>query len=195
MKRTVIIFISLLFILSACGGKESKDNKENTSASTIAESEVAAFVGEGQMTVLRTLINSNAFFVNDVYVASHLPVDKSAAVNNANGTFAPVISDKIKTYSDLSDMLKATYTAQTAEKILSEQKYLEIDGKLFFNMKYDTESDNKLDWSNFDFKVMSVTDEKIVLDISVKDSKGKAVTLTATAVNENGNLRLDGLFC
>ena len=193
MKRTVIIIISLLFILSACGGKESKDNKENTSASTIAESEVAAFVGEGQMTVLRTLINSNAFFVNDVYVTSHLPVDKSAAVNNANGTFAPVISDKIKAYSDLSDMLKATYTAQTAEKILSEQKYLEIDGKLFFNMKYDTESDNKLDWSNFDFKVKSVTDEKIVLDISVKDSKGKTVTLTATAVNENGNLRLDGL--
>ena len=30
MKRTVIIFISLLFILSACGGKESKENKENT---------------------------------------------------------------------------------------------------------------------------------------------------------------------
>lgn len=42
MKRTVIVLISLLFILSACGGKESKDNKENTSASTIAESEVAA---------------------------------------------------------------------------------------------------------------------------------------------------------
>ena len=134
MKRTVIVFISLLFILSACGGKESKENKENTTASTIAESEVAAFVGEGQMTVLRTLINSNEFFVNDVYVASHLPVDKSAAVNNANGTFAPVISDKIKTYSDLSDMLKATYTAKTAEKILSEQKYLEIDGKLYESM-------------------------------------------------------------
>ena len=193
MKRTVIIFISLLFILSACGGKESKENKENTTASTIAESEVAAFVGEGQMTVLRTLINSNEFFVNDVFVASHLPVDKTAAVNNANGTFAPVISDKIKTYADLSDMLKATYTTKTAEKILSEQKYLEIDGKLYFNMKYDAESDYKLDWSNFDFKVKSVTDEEIVLDISVKDSKGKTVTLTATAVNENGNLRLDGL--
>ena len=193
MKRTVIVFISLLFILSACGGKESKENKENTTASTIAESEVAAFVGEGQMTVLRTLINSNEFFVNDVFVASHLPVDKSAAVNNANGAFAPVISDKIKTYADLSDMLKATYTAKTAEKILSEQKYLEIDGKLYFNMKYDAESDYKLDWSNFDFKVKSVTDEEIVLDISVKDSKGKTVTLTATAVNENGNLRLDGL--
>ena len=193
MKRTVIIFISLLFILSACGGKESKENKENTTASTIAESEVAAFVGEGQMTVLRTLINSNEFFVNDVFVASHLPVDKSAAVNNANGTFAPVISDKIKTYADLSDMLKATYTAKTAEKILSEQKYLEIDGKLYFNMKYDAESDYKLDWSNFDFKVKSATDEEIVLDTSVKDSKGKTVTLTATAVNENGNLRLDGL--
>lgn len=195
MKRTVIVFISLLFILSACGGKESKENKENTTASTIAESEVAAFVGEGQMTVLRTLINSNEFFVNDVFVASHLPVDKTAAVNNANGTFAPVISDKIKTYADLSDMLKATYTAKTAEKILSEQKYLEIDGKLYFNMKYDAESDYKLDWSNFDFKVKSVTDEEIVLDISVKDSKGKTVTLTATAVNENGNLRLDELCC
>lgn len=193
MKRTVIVFISLLFILSACGGKESKENKENTTASTIAESEVAAFVGEGQMTVLRTLINSNEFFVNDVFVASHLSVDKTAAVNNANGTFAPVISDKIKTYADLSDMLKATYTTKTAEKILSEQKYLEIDGKLYFNMKYDAESDYKLDWSNFDFKVKSVTDEEIVLDISVKDSKGKTVTLTATAVNENGNLRLDGL--
>ena len=195
MKRTVIIFISLLFILSACGGKESKENKENTTASTIAESEVAAFVVEGQMTVLRTLINSNEFFVNDVFVASHLSVDKTAAVNNANGTFAPVISDKIKTCSDLSDMLKATYTAKTAEKILSEQKYLEIDGKLYFNMKYDAESDYKLDWSNFDFKVKSATDEEIVLDISVKDSKGKTVTLTATAVNENGNLRLDELCC
>ena len=30
MKRTVIIFISLLFILSACGGKESKENKEKS---------------------------------------------------------------------------------------------------------------------------------------------------------------------
>ena len=188
MKRTVIIFISLLFILSACGGKESKENKENTTASSIAES-------EGQMTVLRTLINSNEFFVNDVFVASHLSVDKTAAVNNANGTFAPVISDKIKTYADLSDMLKATYTTKTAEKILSEQKYLEIDGKLYFNMKYDAESDYKLDWSNFDFKVKSATDEEIVLDISVKDSKGKTVTLTATAVNENGNLRLDELCC
>lgn len=190
MKRTVILLICLVFILSACGGKETE---KNTSASTIAQSQADTFVGEGQMTVLRTLINSNAFFVNEVFVESHLPVDKTASFSNESGTFAPVVSERIKTYSDLSDMLKATYTAQVAEKILGEQKYAEIDGKLCFNMKYDTAGGNGLDWSNFDFKVKSVSNESIVLDITVKDSNGKAVNLTATAVNENGNLRLDGL--
>ena len=51
--------------------------------------------------------------------------------------------------------------------------------------------DYAYDWSNFEIEPTSVSDEKIVFDVTVNDYMGKELTISMTAVSVDGNWRLD----
>lgn len=177
MKRISAAFILILFLFSACSGGSSFD-------------EAAYFVGEGEMTLIRILVNSNAYLVGEVFVASHLPVDENSITETADGTFAPVISDKIKTYADLEKMVYSTYTAEAAQKLLGEPaKYAEIDGKLCFNMKYDEESNYSVDRSEPKISAKLSEDGKYIITVKTGIKK-----LELSAINDNGNIRLEDIY-
>lgn len=181
MKKITALFFFLLFLFSACS---------NSDKTEFNESNIASYVGEGEMTVIRTLVSSNAFFVEDVFVADHLPVDTQNTIENSNGTFAPVVSDKIKTYADLESMLRSTYVTATADKLLSEGRYTEIDGKLYFNMKFDAATDYSLDWSETESESVINADGNYEITVTLKSRD----QLTLVAVKENGNLRLENIY-
>lgn len=188
MKKVIALICCLLFVLTACSGGETDKKTE------LNEDNYASYVGAGEMTLINILVNSNARFVNDVFVANHLPVDETQTINNAQGTFALVVSDEYKTLADLKSKLASTYTAETVDSLLgSDSKYAEIDGKLYFNMKYD-QPDYSTDWSSPEITASIDADGKYIINITVKDSKGKDTVITASAVSENGSLKLENIY-
>ncbi len=188
MKKVFAVLFSFLFILSFCSCKDNNATK-------IEEGDLEAFVGAGEITMLNTLVNSNAFFVENVFVANHLPIDAKNLITNEQGTFAPVISEEIKTFTDLKNKLNSTYTEEVVQKLLnSPAKYTEINGNLYFNMAYDKETEPSSDWSNPEISAKISEDGKYVITVNVKDSSGKESTLTISASNINGNIKLDNIY-
>lgn len=188
MKKVFAVLFSFLFILSFCSCKDNNVRK-------VEKGDLEAFVGAGEITMLNTLVNSNAFFVENVFVANHLPIDEKNLITNEQGTFAPVVSEEIKTYADLQNKLNSTYTEETVQKLLSSPaKYAEINGKLCFNMAYDAESEYSTDWSNPEISAKISEDGKYVITAAVKDSNGKENILTMSASNINGNIKLDNIY-
>ena len=189
MKKVFALLFCVLILVSvsACG---DKPDKSEDSQALAAES----FVGEGEKTVLRSLVSANAFFVDDVFITNHLPVNLKAVTETADGKFAPVVSDKIGSFDDLKNMLEATYSAETAQKLLDEKKYIDIDGKLYFNMKYDISTESKYDWSSFELDAENKGSGKYALTVTVNDADGKSAEIEMTAVTTDGNIRLENIY-
>ncbi len=188
MKKVFALLFSFLLVLSFCSCKDDNVRK-------VEEGDLEAFVGAGEITMLNTLVNSNAFFVENVFIANHLPVDTKNLITNEQGTFAPVVSEEIKSYADLKNKLSSTYTEEVVQKLLnSPVKYTEINGKLCFNMAYDKETEPSSDWSNPEISAKISQDGKYAITATVKDSNGKENTLTMSASNINGNIKLDNIY-
>lgn len=181
MKKTFAVAMCIMLLLTGCSFKPDALD--------------ANYVGEGQMTVLRYLIKSNGFLVEDVFVKNHLPTESGKDITNENGIFSPVVSGEISTYEDLVIAVESTYTKEASQKILSEfDKYTEIDGKLYFNTEY-TESDTEdYDWNATDIKVISVADGTYELEVSVKKVHGLKQKFTVKAVTVDGDIRLEDMF-
>ena len=150
---------------------------------------------ESKKTVLRTLITSNGFLVNNVFVFSHLPVDESKKITNENGTFAPVVSDRIKTYSQLESLVLSTYTEDVAFKLLNEpKKYTEIDGTLYFDMQYSSETEPNYVWTVHEIESEGIADEKYLFTVTVENSKGRNKKIEVEAIDVDGYLKLCAFY-
>ncbi len=183
MKRVIAVMICLMLFLSACSGNPKLD-----------ESNINSYVGAGELIVINTLVKSNGFFVEDVFVKNSLPHDAGKSVETENGTYAPVISDLFATYADFEKKIRSTYTEAACEEILSNDRYADIDGKLYFNTKYSASEKYQLDWSEVETEATINADGKYEITAKVKGSAGLSKTVTLYAINENGNIRLENLY-
>lgn len=187
MKKIIALIFCFVFIFASCSGNTEKKTELN-------EDNFASYVGAGEMTLINILVNANAEFVNDVFKKNHLPVDETKIVKNAQGTFAPVVSDRYKNLTDLKEHIASVYCEDSVDYILgTPEKYVDIDGKLYFNMKY-AESDYKLDWSEPVVSASINTDGKYEITITVKNEKGKDHPIIGHAVSENGSLKLETIY-
>lgn len=184
MKKIFLLLFCFLFLLTACSGKEE------TPSSTFNESNAVSYVGAGEMTAINILVNSNEFLSADVFVDNHLPVDESGLIENEQGRFAPVASVEIATYSALKEMVYSTYTAQAAEKLLNEPaKYVEINGKLYFDMQYYSQVQSNADSEAPEISAQISADGKYV--ISVKYGENETVM---SAVETDNGIRLENIY-
>lgn len=187
MKKIILILTCLLILLTGCTAKNHSGSTDNA----LNEN----YIGEGQMTVLRYLISSNAFLVEEVFIEKRLPAETGKDITNENGVFAPVVSEKIKTYDELVQVIKSTYTAETADKILSEFNYYkDIDGKLYLNTKASVSQAENYDWSNPEIEVISVADGTYTLEVTVKKENGFNHKLNIIAKDVDGNIRLENIY-
>ncbi len=187
MKKLIALLFCLVFILTACSGKTEKKTELN-------EDNYASYVGAGEMTLINILVSSNAEFVNDVFKKNHLPVDEKSTITKGTDIFAPVVSEKYKTLTDLKAHLSSIYTEKSVDYILNhQQEYVDIDGKLYFNMKY-ADSDYTVDWSSPVVSASINDDGKYEIKIGVKDEKGKDYIVTGYATAENGSLKLEDIY-
>ena len=185
MKKIIALAFCLLFIFTACSGNEEKPVELN-------EDNFEAYVGAGEMTLINILVKSNADIVENIIIKGHLPIDETKTVKNGNEDFAPVNSEEFKTLADLKSRLASIYVENSIDEIIAD-KYADIDGKLYFNLKYKT-SDYSIDWSSPIASATIEADGRYKIDITVKDAKGKDHDITAYAVSENGNLKLETIY-
>lgn len=179
MKKIIsltLLFVLILAVFSGCG---SSDKNE-------------VYIGEGKMTVIRSLISSNGFLANEVFGATHLPVDTSKTVTQGSQTFAPVFSEKITTYAELEALVKSTYVEAVADRLLNEpKKYVEIDGKLYFDLQYDQTEKAKYDWSSFESEFKKLNDDGTYLfKVKLKKANGFKTSVKISVSDTDGTLRL-----
>lgn len=187
MKRVILIFSCILFLFAGCNNSSDKDAPKDVFATN--------YVGEGQMTVLRSLINSNALFVEEVFVEDFLPADESRTISGKDGSFAPVESGIFTTYKEFEQTIYETYTDEAAKNILAEfDMYTDIYGQLYINTRAKKINAKDYDWSNPEIKVNSAADGTYVMEITVKTEKGKDYSFEAKAVTVDGNIRLENIY-
>ncbi len=183
MKKIIsVILVAVLLVCGFSGCGETKDE---------------IYIGEGKMTVLRSLVATNGFIADEIFGTAHLPVDMEKKITQGNRTFAPVVSDKIGSYAELEALLKSVYTEEVATKLLSEpEKYVEIDGVLYFDVQYETsETKNKYDWSEFEIEFDEMSENNTyVFEVSLKKTSGWKTKLEIETVDVGGMPRLCGFY-
>ena len=190
MKRIILILGCILLLFAGC--KNSNSVEETT---TKKDALAPNYIGEGQMTVLRSLINSNALFVEEVFVEDFLPIEEAKEISDKSGSFAPVSSSKFATYESFVLSLNSTYTEETVKNILAEfDMYKDIYGKLYLNTKASGVKAKDYDWSNPQIEVITVSDGAYELEVTVKTEKGKDHTFEIKAVTVDGNIRLENIY-
>lgn len=190
MKRFVLIFLSILFLFAGCAGTGA-DKKESTTVDVFSPN----YVSDGQKTALMTLINTNAMFVEDIFVEKFLPSDESRTISDENGSFAPVNSEIFKTYEELSQAIYETYTDEAAKRILEEfNMYRDIYGVLYIDTKAKTAKAKNYDWSNPEIEIVTVSEGSYEFKVTVRTEKGKDFVIDAKAVTVDGNIRLENIY-
>ncbi len=184
MKKIISFFVSVLLIItvfSGCGNSE-KDK---------------VYIGEGKMTVLRSLVSSNGFIADEIFGSGHLPVDMSKTVTQGNQTFAPVISDKIGSYAELETLLRSVYTEEVVNTLLNEpKKYVEIDGILYFDIQYNAaETKKEYDWSEFEIEFEETNEDgSQSFEVKLKKANGWKSKIDIQTVDVGGMPRLCGFY-
>lgn len=153
-------------------------------------------------TLLKSYLMPHAELVEEVFVLSHLPVDKSAAIVQDGVNYAPVTDKaKYKTYGELLAKLESLYTKEAITELLGTPLiYTEIDGKLYYNLDYSSgyfagEEIYPYDWSEIEYDDTSTTKngDTVYLRFYVNDAitGNKIMISTMNAVMVDGEWKLD----
>lgn len=206
MKKifALLLVAATVFAFAGCNVKDRVLPEATTAAEDLTAAYDPNIVVEAALkeTLLKSYLMPHAELVEDVFVLSHLPVDKSAAIVHNGVNYAPVTDKaKYKTYGELLAKLQSLYTEEAIEKLLGNPAiYTEIDGKLYYNLDYSSgyfagEGIYPYDWSeieiddNFTIK----TDDTVQLRFYVIDAitENKVMISTMNAVMVDGEWKLD----
>lgn len=182
MKKTVsILCIAVLLICAGCSKKPT-------------EKEINNYIGEGMMTNFRLLFSENEFFVNEVFINSHLPVSASETVQKDGKTYAKVISDKYGSFQALESAVRAVYSAEASEKLLKEKNfYADINGSLYFDLSADFEKTEGPVWNFEKIKTVSTGEKEYVFGIPCKNGK-KTSSSEFKVILDNNDWRLAEVY-
>lgn len=182
LKRIISLFSAVLLLF--CAGCSSKPS----------EKEINNYVGEGMMTNFKLLFSENEYFVNEVFVNSHLPIDASKTVAKDGKSYAKVVSDRYDSYSALEAAVKSVYSEAAAEKLLKEKSfYADINGELYFDIGSDFERLEGPTWNIEKAKTISVGEGEYVFSIPCK-IKGKSTDSQFKVILDNNEWRLEEAY-
>lgn len=177
------MIFSLLFF-TACSDSGKVDE------TTVNPSETAnSYIGEGFKQTLSLLVDANRMFVEEVFIERTLTIDENKPKRYGLTTYYPVIEDGIPSYSALIGIVKATYTEETANELLRNNVYMEIDGKLYCKNKHTLKYEDT-EPQEIRIEGVSVTSEKCVF----KTFNENGDEIEMTAVYDDGTWKLDKVY-
>lgn len=205
MKKIIALLLiaSIAFAFAGCRIKERVLEEEVTEETYTAAYDPNIVVEDAlKETLLKSYIMPHAELVEEVFVLSHLPVDKAAAITHNGVKYAPVTDKaKYKTYGELMTKLESLYTKEAIEELLGDPAiYAEIDGKLYYNLDYSSgyfagEEIYPYKWENIeiDDSFTTIGTDVIYLRFYVLDAltDSKIMISTMNAVKVDGEWRLD----
>ncbi len=176
LKRILIPFICILLAFAGCSnGTKTPDDVNN-------------FIGEGFKQTLILLVEANRFTVEEAFIENTLSVDKNDSVTENGKTYYRVISERFTSAEAIYNYVKAAYTDEKAQEIISTEIYADINGKLYcseFNTK-----DAKSEPQQYTIECISKTEDKCVF--KAKPEKGKKAEMTAILVD--GKWKLEDIY-
>lgn len=184
MKKTVsaIICAVLLLLAAGCSAKPT-------------EKEINTYIGEGQMMIIKNLLYTNEELYGKVFISSHLPLVPERKMIKGGKEYAVVESDLYGSFADIEACVRATYTADAADKLLSEHDfYADMGDLLCFDISREFESQPAPEWDIEKMKTVSASDAECVFSIDYTGSDGKKSTAEVRVVCESGEWHLDNLY-
>ncbi len=183
MKRKIISVLCLLAIAVSAGCSKAPEEKD-----------INNYIGDGMMTNIQLLIESNENLTGNVFKYAHLPVDKNVKAEKDGKTYYAVTSDDYSSFEEIKQSVYSTYTDSAAEKLLSDcNYYTDIDGKLYFDSSMEFEKAEPAVWNIEKIQVKSVSDNEYILSVPFTLGR-KTVNAEITVSREGGNLRLAEVY-
>lgn len=179
MKKIIIPIICILLALAGCSDKPNTPETPE---------DVSNFIGEGFKQTLVLLVEANRFTVEEAFIENTLTVDKNDTVTENGKTYYRVVSDRFGSTEAIYNYIKAAYTEEKAEEIISSAIYTDINGKLYCS-ELNTEA-SESEPNQYTIECISKTEDKCVF--TAKPEKGKKAEMTAVLVN--GKWKLEDIY-
>lgn len=178
MKKLLIPIICILLTFTACSGSGTPKSPDDMSN----------YIGDGFKETLILLVEANRFAVEEAFIENTLTVDETDSVTENGKVYYRVVSDKFTSAQSIYNYIKAAYTEKTANKIISDNIYADINGKLYCSKLNTKPSESEA--QRYTIECISKTEDKCVFE--AKPEKGRKAEMTAVLVD--GKWKLEDIY-
>ena len=132
------------------------------------------------------------------YLTLGMSVKEEPYGNLPEDGFYTCVNDNFPTFDAFSDYVRSIYTADTAEKLLTDPfgkgaVYGDDNGELGLSVDFEAATEPGLSWANVSFVCTPVSDTECEVEVTLKDADDKDVVKEVSMVLENGSWKLSGL--
>jgi len=141
----------------------------------------------------RELLARNKVTFFEIYGLFMLPLDIPEE-GVGEETLFPVVDPRFTTFRDLEEFIRSTYIKKTADALLGDGRYQDVDGRLYGDLSKDAGVGYYVNWADYRYSLEQVSDDEAVIHIyTIDDSPAgrEEVTLTARMLKENGRWLLE----
>lgn len=201
-KITSLVLVgAMAFAFCACGNANDSKKSENGENTSVTQIETKS--NEFTEDILKGLVKENLHCMLDIFELKAL---KHEEVAKEGTTFCLVDSTEFKDYADFENYVRSVYCKTEADRLLTsfplegKPKYVNVDGKLYFDTARMTGKGYYVNWDNYTFTIDSKTEDKCEFTLKAKETIiGEQNTkvdyeVKVTAILENGKWVLTKMF-
>ena len=195
IKKKIIMGFVLISIFILCSCETSVENNNEISAQEDLTQEVSTTVLTEEK--LKWLIDENIYCNLNVFGMNSLP-GKENAIEHEGRTLYPVDESVFADFATFEEYVRSVYCDETASLYLyespypNEPLYVNVDGKLYVDMRYAGGKGYYVDWSGYSFEIKNQDENRCEFTVTASIEEPGEVsekvpyTVECVAVFENG---------
>jgi hypothetical protein len=145
---------------------------------------------------VRELLDRNKVTFYEIYGLSMLPMHIPQSVIGEETLF-PVVDHRFETFPQLEEFIRDTYVQKTADALLGDGRYQDVDGRLYGDISKDAGGGYYVNWEDYRYCLEQVSDDEAVVHVfTIDDSPAgrEEITLTARMLKERGRWLLENVM-